>query len=243
MKDSYIFIYTTVMTVIVAILLSAAALVLQPYQQANIDNEKMMNILKAADVDMQGVDAANIKDVFNKDCVKMMLVNANGEVVESTTENYQKFAAFTINLKNELYNRDNGKEFRLPIIVINNGKEEVNVMPLEGAGLWGPIWGYIGLTADCKNVVGVVFDHKSETPGLGAEITTPMFRDQFKGKTIFSDGEFVSVDVVKGGIANLAADLQKHSVDAISGGTITSKGVNNMIENVLKSYLPYIEKQ
>ena len=99
------------------------------------------------------------------------------------------------------------------------------------------------MTSDFQNVVGVVFDHKSETPGLGAEITTPRFRDQFKGKTIFSGGEFVSIDVVKGGVANLASDLQKHSVDAISGGTITSNGVNNMIENVLGSYLPYIEKQ
>ena len=99
------------------------------------------------------------------------------------------------------------------------------------------------MTSDFQNVVGVVFDHKSETPGLGAEITTERFRNQFQGKTIFSDGKFVSVKVVKGGVANLAADNQKYSVDAISGGTITSQGVNNMIENVLGSYLPYIEKQ
>jgi Na+-transporting NADH:ubiquinone oxidoreductase subunit C len=148
-----------------------------------------------------------------------------------------------MNLKDELYKRDNGQDFVLPIIVINNGKENVNVLPLQGAGLWGPIWGYIGMTSDFQNVVGVVFDHKSETPGLGAEITTDKFRSQFQGKTIFSNGEFVSVKVVKGGVAKLAADLQTYSVDAISGGTITSQGVNNMIENVLGSYLPYIEKQ
>ena len=240
MKDRYIFFYITVLTVIVAALLSAAALVLQPFQQANINNEKMMNILQAADVNVEG---ANVQELFNKDCAKMMLVNSKGEVVETCTSDYTKFKAFTMNLKDELYKRDNGQDFVLPIIVINNGKESVNVLPLEGAGLWGPIWGYIGMTSDFQNVVGVVFDHKSETPGLGAEITTVNFRNQFKGKTIFSGGEFVSIDVVKGGVANLAADLQKHSVDAISGGTITSQGVNNMIENVLGSYLPYIEKQ
>lgn len=240
MKDRYIFFYITVLTVIVAILLSAAALVLQPYQQANINNEKMMNILQAADVNVEG---ANVQELFDKDCVKMMLVDAKGEVVEECTKDFTKFRAFSMNLKDELYKRDNGQDFVLPIIVINNGKENVNVIQLQGAGLWGPIWGYIGMTSDFQNVVGVVFDHKSETPGLGAEITTPRFRDQFKGKTIFSGGEFVSIDVVKGGVANLAADLQKHSVDAISGGTITSNGVNNMIENVLGSYLPYIEKQ
>ena len=240
MKDRYIFFYITVLTVIVAILLSAAALVLQPYQQANINNEKMMNILQAADVNVEG---ANVQELFDKDCVKMMLVDAKGEVVEECTKDFTKFRAFSMNLKDELYKRDNGQDFVLPIIVINNGKENVNVIQLQGAGLWGPIWGYIGMTSDFQNVVGVVFDHKSETPGLGAEITTPRFRDQFKGKTIFSGGEFVSIDVVKGGVANLAADLQKHSVDAISGGTITSQGVNKMIENVLGSYLPYIEKQ
>ena len=240
MKDRYIFFYITVLTVIVAALLSAAALVLQPFQQANVNNEKMMNILQAADVNVEG---ANVQELFNKDCAKMMLVNSKGEVVEECTSDYTKFQAFTMNLKDQLYKRDNGQDFVLPIIVINNGKEIVNVLPLEGAGLWGPIWGYIGMTSDFQNVVGVVFDHKSETPGLGAEITTLNFRNQFKGKTIFSGGEFVSIDVVKGGVANLAADLQKHSVDAISGGTITSQGVNNMIENVLGSYLPYIEKQ
>ncbi len=240
MKDRYIFFYITVLTVIVAILLSAAALVLQPYQQANINNEKMMNILQAADVNVEG---ANVQELFDKDCVKMMLVDAKGEVVEECTKDFTKFRAFSMNLKDELYKRDNGQDFVLPIIVINNGKENVNVIQLQGAGLWGPIWGYIGMTSDFQNVVGVVFDHKSETPGLGAEITTEKFRSQFQGKTIFSGGEFVSIDVVKGGVANMAADLQKHSVDAISGGTITSQGVNKMIENVLGSYLPYIEKQ
>ncbi|MBQ3596147.1 MAG: NADH:ubiquinone reductase (Na(+)-transporting) subunit C [Bacteroidales bacterium] len=240
MKDRYIFFYITVLTVIVAILLSAAALVLQPYQQANINNEKMMNILQAADVNVEG---ANVQELFDKDCVKMMLVDAKGEVVEECTNDFTKFRAFSMNLKDELYKRDNGQDFVLPIIVINNGKENVNVIQLQGAGLWGPIWGYIGMSSDFQNVVGVVFDHKSETPGLGAEITTEKFRSQFQGKTIFSGGEFVSIDVVKGGVANLAADLQKHSVDAISGGTITSQGVNKMIENVLGSYLPYIEKQ
>ena len=241
MKDRYIFTYIIILVAIVAVLLSAAAMVLQPFQQANIDNEKMMNILKAADV--QNVDKENVQKLFNEDCVKMLLVDAKGEVVKECTSDFTKFTAFTMNMKDELYKKDNGKDYVLPIIVINNGKENVNVIQLQGAGLWGPIWGYIGMTSDFQNVVGVVFDHKSETPGLGAEITTPNFTEQFKGKTIFSGGEFVSIDVVKGGVVNLSADLQKNSVDAISGGTITSNGVNNMIEKVLESYLPYIEKQ
>ena len=129
MKDRYIFFYITVLTVIVAALLSAAALVLQPFQEANVNNEKMMNILQAANVNIE--EGANVQELFNKDCAKMMLVNGNGEVVKETTENYQKFEAFTLNLKDELYKRDNGQDFVLPIIVINNGKENVALPVIE----------------------------------------------------------------------------------------------------------------
>ena len=89
MKDRYIFFYITVLTVIVALLLSVAAMFLQPYQQANIDNEKMMNMLQAADV--QGINKENVQELFNKDCVKMMLVNAKGDVVEECTKDFTKF--------------------------------------------------------------------------------------------------------------------------------------------------------
>jgi len=101
----------------------------------------------------------------------------------------------------------------LPLFIIKKGDEKINIVPLRGTGLWGPIWGNIALKDDFKTVVGVTFDHKSE------------------------------VGVVKGGIKNMPADLQIHNVDAISGGTITSKGVSAMLNNVLESYVPYIQKR
>ena len=90
---------------------------------------------------------------------------------------------------------------------------------MRGNGLWGPIWGYIGLSEDLKTVVGAVFDHKSETPGLGAEITTEKYQSQYKNKPL--DQKF----------------------DAIAGATRTSKGVEEMIESTLKTYIPYLKKQ
>ena len=96
---------------------------------------------------------------------------------------------------------------------------------VHGNGLWGPIWGYIGLSEDFSTVVGAVFDHKSETPGLGAEITTEDFRSQFSGRKMQHNGDNLSVEV-----------------DAIAGATRTSDGVNNMIKNVLEAYKPYIER-
>ena len=111
-------------------------------------------------------------------------------------------------------------------------------MPLEGKGLWGPIWGYLSLKEDLRTINGVNFDHKSETPGLGAEINTTAFESQFIGKQLFRDDEFTGILVQKGG----AAPGDMHAVDAISGGTITSKALEAMIYDCLKNYVDYLKK-
>ena len=109
-------------------------------------------------------------------------------------------------------------------------------MPLRGKGLWGPIWGYISLKDDVKTVYGAVFDHKSETPGLGAEISTPIFMDQFQDKKILnSEGEFFGIKVTK---KEAVGDYQ---VDGISGGTITSVGVENMIDDCMRPYVGFLK--
>ena len=113
-----------------------------------------------------------------------------------------------------------------------------------GAGLWGNLYGNLALKGDFNTIYGVTFSHDKETPGLGAEITESFFRDQFVSKQIFNpNGTFTSVNVVKGGAKTLPQAEQIHGVDAISGGTITSVGVDDMIKDVLEAYLPYIEKQ
>jgi Na+-transporting NADH:ubiquinone oxidoreductase subunit C len=116
------------------------------------------------------------------------------------------------------------------------------VMPVRGKGLWGPIWGYIAIKEDGKTINGAVFDHKSETPGLGAEINTDKFMSQFEGKLLFDDqGTFKSIKVVKGGVLNSNLD-PKFGVDAVSGGTITSQGLEKMIENSIKNYIPFLKE-
>jgi Na+-transporting NADH:ubiquinone oxidoreductase subunit C len=152
--------------------------------------------------------------------------------------------AFKLNMKTELYNKKQGLGFELPIYVINQNGTKTYIFPMRGAGLWGPVWGNIALGEDFNTIKGVTFDHKGETPGLGAEITTDAFTSQFTGKTIFDKaGTFKSIKVKKGGAKTLPANEQIHGVDAISGGTITSDAVNDMIANVLEGYLPYIEKE
>ena len=105
----------------------------------------------------------------------------------------------------------------LPLFVIDR---QTSVIPMQGNGLWGPIWGYLAIAADGKTIVGVTFDHKSETPGLGGEITTEKFQSQFAGKPVRIPVEF----------------------DAITGATKTSNGVREMIDNTLRLYSPFLEK-
>ena len=124
----------------------------------------------------------------------------------------------------------------VPLYVAEKEGDTYYIIPMRGKGLWGPVWGYLALERDGNTVVGATFDHKSETPGLGAEITTPMFTDQFPGKKISEAGMFKSISVVKAGTS--AGD---YAVDGISGGTITSNGVNDMLTDCLAPYAEYFK--
>ena len=104
---------------------------------------------------------------------------------------------------------------------------------MYGAGLWGPIWGYISVDSNGSDVYGAYFAHQGETPGLGAEIEKPAFSGQFAGKKLIKDGTFLPVAVVKAG---QHPQGDEDYVDGISGGTITSKGVGAMIDNCIAPY-------
>ena len=118
-----------------------------------------------------------------------------------------------------------------------DSKDKIYILPVHGTGLWGPIWGYVALKNDFNTIYGTTLDHKGETPGLGAEINTTAFCKQFEGKQIFENGKFVSILVVKGGADPTAVN----QVDAISGGTITSKAVEAMLQTNLTEYLNFFK--
>ncbi len=242
-SNAYIFRYAAIMVVVVAAVLSTAATLLKPMQQRNMAIDKMQSILAAAG--KQNVSVDDAIPVFNSFITNMIVIDNEGNIVDDYTgEEKQNSEAFNINLKTQLFNKSQGRPYQLPLYMVDRDGSKTYIIPLLGAGLWGPVWGNIALGEDFSAVVGVTFDHKAETPGLGAEINTAMFQDQFKGKRILdADGNFVSIQVIKGGVSNFAVDQQKHKVDAISGGTITSNGVNDMIENLLESYVPFFKKQ
>lgn len=245
-SNKYIFTYASIMVILVAAILSTASMVLKPFQEANIKAEKIQGILAAANINTERDNAAT---VYDEKIVKELAVDSEGNIVttyvpgEEGSGGNDKTRPFNINLKEQLERKKrDGEEALWPIFVIEKDGKQYYVVPVRGMGLWGPIWGNIAFESDFNTIAGATFDHKGETPGLGAEINTDWFENEFKGKTIFDDqGNFVSVKVVKGGVENSPIPAE-HGVDAISGGTITSDGVSAMLENNLENYVPYIKK-
>ncbi len=206
-KNSYIFIYSIILVVVVAGALSLVAVLLQPKQAKNYEIEQKRNILSALKIN---VETKEVESTYAK-IVTEIAVDESGNEVE--------------------------KEDALVLYKAQTDKGLKYVFPLSGKGLWGPIWGFISLDEDLNTVYGAYFDHKSETSGLGAEIATEHFQAQFSGKKIFNtQNQFVSVKTNKRGAQS------ENEVDAVSGATITSTSVSEMIESCLNKYLPYIEK-
>ena len=222
-SNAYTFGFAGILVILVAAALASAATILKPFQDKNVEQEKMQNILSSIGVDKTRDEAAEVFDEYVVD----KLVLSGGEVVEGMD-------AFGVVMEKEA--RRPNDERNAPLYIAEKDGETYYVIPLRGTGLWGPIWGYIALERDVNTIYGAVFDHKGETPGLGAEITTPAFTEQFKGKKILEGGDLVSISVVK---AN--ADTP-YEVDGISGGTITSNGVEAMIQDCLASYYPFLEE-
>ncbi len=226
MSNRYVFLYASAMVVVVALVLSAAATLLRPLQERNMRIEKMQNILAAINIPASRAEA---EELFERYVTTAKIVNHQGEELEGD--------AFEVELQDE--NRKDVADRQLPVFIADVDGEVFYVLPIRGAGLWGPIWGYVGLESDLVTIAGANFDHASETPGLGAEIADKEFEEQFPGKRIFDDeGNFRPVRVVKG----TAPPGDMHAVDGISGGTITSNGVTNMLRDGLKVYQSYFEK-
>ena len=220
-KNSYIFIYASVMVIIVAFLLAFVSSALKPMQQKNIELDKKKQVLAALNIFEKDAEAA-----YNTYVKADQLLNADGTVA---AEN----GGFAV--ENAAVSAES-----LPLYVCEVNGETKYVLPLYGAGLWGPIWGYVGLNADKETIYGVYFSHASETPGLGAEITNyDKFQKPFIGKKALNATGDVIISVVKNGkVADATCE-----VDGISGGTITSNGVDAMLKNSIGLYKAFLAKK
>lgn len=228
-SNGYTFLFAAIMVVVVGALLAFAATSLKDLQDENVKKEKMQNILASVGVVVEREEAPN---QFTSVIKEQLALKSDGSVDESAK-------AFDIDLKSELSKKVEDQRF--PLYVAEQDGKKFYIVPLRGAGLWDAIWGYVALEEDLNTIKGTVFDHKGETPGLGAEITQKWFQDRFVGEKILNQsGEIVGVAVAKG---NTDPSKEDNKVDAISGATITGDGVTNMIKERLSNYKNYFANQ
>ena len=223
-SNTYTVIYSIILVVVVAAVLAFAAMFLKPTQDANVKKDTIDQILTAATVTGEDILAT-----YRQEIESAILVDIEGNKVgELDIESCEVYG--TADLKKQIA----AEQKALPVYIFKNG---ITVVPCYGAGLWGPIWGYVGFEKDLETIKAVRFGHKGETPGLGAKIADePSFAEAFVGKTIGA-GEIL-FEVTKP--AN--RQTENNGVDAISGATITSQALGTTLNQWFGFYKNYFAK-
>lgn len=235
------------MTVIVALVLSSMATILKPIHDRNeaIFNKKA--ILTAIESELgENVKADKLEDdrvqeIFDNNIAQLVVDIDGNEVSSEVVEarGYKGGMAENVDMAKE--KKRPAEERIFPVFKYKaSAGDDIYIVSIRGNGLWDEIWGNIALKEDFETIVGASFDHKGETPGLGAEIKdNPSFKAQFKGKKLYDRmGNYTSVVVRKGGARN-----DRYEVDGISGATVTADGVSDMLYDGIKYYQPFFEKE
>lgn len=230
----YVIIFILILTAAVAISLTGLREATKAQSATNEDIFNKRAILTAVEdylPDGQKVAELSDEQVLNLfEQMEQPVVDMEGNIIEG-------LKAEDINMAKERKKPE--AERRLPVYVYEQGGQQFYILSVRGNGLWDEIWGSVALKNDLNTIAGATFDHKGETPGLGAEIKdNPAFSEQFEGKEIYEDdGDYVSIKVRKGGARD-----PDHEVDGISGATVTADGVSEMLYRGLKYYQPYLDK-
>ena len=229
-SNSYTIIYSVIIVVIVAFLLAFVSQALKPMQDANVALDKKKQILNSLNIrDLNDAQAdAKYKEVVVADRV----IDEKGKVLLPGTTGGEN-AGFKLESKDY-------KEGKLALYICRVNGETKYVVPVYGMGLWGPISGYIALNADKSTIYGVYFNHESETAGLGAEIKdNKAWQEKFQGKKLFKNGDdkTIALSVEK------KVEDPTTQVDAVTGATLTSNGVRDMLHEALGKYLVFINQK
>lgn len=238
-SNAYTVIFAVIMVLIVGSLLAFFASSLKPNIDENKRIEKQQNILYAMGVNENDESNANFVSTtvageeFKK-YIKKQLVIQGDNITEDDN-------AYLIDVKKQQSLAKEGKQRKLPLFVGEKDGKTFYVAPIYGKGLWDAIWGYVALDENMV-IQGAYFDHKGETPGLGANIKQRFFMDDFQGEHLLTEaGEFKGVTVAKGNNDPKNEEKTDYEVDAIAGATITGDGVSAMIKSDLKLYVPYFK--
>ncbi len=240
-SNTYIIVFSAVLTIILGGLLSLANQGLKPMQDKSVELDTKKKILSAV-TDLKGKKGNEILDLYGE-TIESIVVDIHGDVV---TSDKKGIAVVAENIDIAKNYKSAPEERMYPVFKYHKAGDkdaiEAYIFPIYGKGLWGPIWGFIALETDLNTIKGASFDHKTETPGLGARITTNEISNRYVGKKVFdSNGSLASIKMLKGENHPESA-LDEHHIDGLSGATLTGKGVNEMLESYFQHYQEYINK-
>ena len=214
---------------------------LKPMQDENKRVKKMMDILGAVKIESTRDNAEALFTEHITAAYRIQYDGSKADLPAGSSDEVKE--AFAVDIKKDFRDRSlTGADKMYPLYISGEGADAKYIVPMVGKGLWGPIWGFVSLESDFETIYGVKFDHKTETPGLGAEIKQPLFMDKFnsvpreKVRKINSGGDKL-FEVLKGG----SETPESYQVDGITGGTITSKGVEEMMDRTIKIYVRHFD--
>lgn len=236
-KDSngYTFMFAIALVVVVGAGLASISIGLKPFQEKNGQIKKKMDILAA--INVQEINGSDTLAISRKNAEKLydQYIIEEECVVIGNDGNERDKKAFDVNIKKQFRDKNLSwcdRDYPLYVAEVDGSKKYI--IPMVGSGLWGPIWGFIAVDEDKETIYGATFDHKTETPGLGAEIKQEFYYTQYVGEKISSQ-----IKSVKDGSGK---EIANGRVDGITGGTITSKGVEEMVNRTLAVYVKYFNK-
>lgn len=243
-SNRYIYTFVFIMTAVVALLLAGMFTFFKPIHDRNeaIYNKKVIlgAVSTKLDGDFKGLTDDDVQGIFDQNIKQFVLDTKGNELTVEQVQAQSNGATLAEEVDMAKEKKKPMDERVLPLYVYTSpAGETYYIVTVRGNGLWDEIWGNIALEADLITIAGVSFDHKGETPGLGAEIKDNKgWYTQYIGKEIYDkSGNLTSVNAIKGG-----AKDPKHEIDGISGATITADGVNDMLMAGLKLYEPYFNK-
>ena len=240
-SDKYTLAFAAAITLVCSLILGAIAVSLRPLQQTNVDAYKKLQVLKGLKVNTSKLNTKNILDFFSpqgyqKKFVEKITVNYQGTLTKINENDIKN-----ITLENEMKKKEQERNYPLYIFYQSkddkaNGIVSAYCIPIYGYGLWSTCYGFLVLEGDAKTVKTIVYYDQKETPGLGGEIINPKWQAEFAGKSILDEkGKLRPIKVTK--------NPKPHEVQAISAATFTMQGVNQMIEDFLNIYEPYLKQK
>jgi Na+-transporting NADH:ubiquinone oxidoreductase subunit C len=248
-SNTYIIIFTAIMTILVGGSLSLASIVLGPAQKRSVELDTKSQILNAVKDKVKIEKGTDILALYDKR-ISALVVDFDGNEI-SKDEKGNPIVAENVDILRNFKRAPKDRQYPIFILKDENNPDDVDayILPVYGNGLWDRIWAYVAMDPNFETIVGIAFGHKAETPGLGQRIETNEIQDRFKGKKIYDDaGNLVSIEMVKGeagGGGDGSIKLfqsRPHQVDGLSGATLTARGVNDMLKSYLKSYENYFKK-